>query len=449
MEYLITLVSFIFSLNYIFLALYFIIYLILKRNSYPFHKCTTLCNLVCVSCVVLNQVLYLIMNFLTYFDSLIKRQIILAFHSVCVYLLFGIPFIIRLLEVSELIRFNDSHLTFESNNPNIMKESHEYYINRIQKPNQDLNNVRYSLIIIFSFFILFGLGLAFEPFKCTMLNMTSLKGITYDHCSSLYNFLPDIIKLAIVAFYILYYLYILASIFKAQISQDDFYIRHELFLNLLWIFLQFFLFKMKKKSYIDSFKINSLIDYFYIICQLYLFFTRKQMIKSSDKKIIQNYSLFMRNFLSFMHLKEYIQNSPILKNSIKLLEFWQEFYLYKVHTLKSNILKKSDLIIHAYILYNNYFKQDDDNPQDNHNMNNKAINIPIDIVDEIEEASKVGFCISRKDLGKVFDAAFNIINNKLNNLYFDLMKKEDEKQKLSMLFFYSEFDELKNEILLQ
>lgn len=450
MEFLITIVSFIFSSNYMFLALYLITYLIITKNSYPFHKCTTLCNLLCISCVVLNQVFYFIMNLLTYFDLMIILEYTLTVHSICLYLFFGIPFIIRALKVSELIRFSYYHLTFKSSHPNIIKESHKYYTNRIKRPNQDLSNVVYSIAILLVLSLLLSLCMLFHPFRCSILHMTNLNQIPYDMCEDpFYGFIANIIKITSLTFYIIYYLTIMASIYKYQISQDEFYIKYELILNLSWLFLQFLLYRIKKISYIELFEINSLLDYFYIICQLYLFFIRKLMTKSSYKKIIQNYNLFMRNYLAFTHLKEFIKNSKHFSNSLKLMEFWQEFYLYKVHTFKSNILKKSDLIIHAYILYNEYFKQDYENQLMDSDSINKGLNIPIDIVDQIEEASKVGFCISRKNLAKVFDEAFNIVNDKLYNLYFNLMKQKDEKEKLINLFLYSEFDELKEEITQQ
>lgn len=450
MEFLITLVSFIFSLNYIFLALYLITYLIIKKDSYPFHKCTSLCNLVCISCVVLNQVFYFIMNLLIYFDLMIIWNYTLAVHSICLYLFFGILFIMRALKVSELIRFSYYHLTFKSSNPNFIKESYKYYTNRIQRPNQDLSIVVFSIARLLVLSFLLSLCMVFEPFRCSILHMTNLNHIPDEMCKDpIYGFIAHIIKITSLTFYIIYYLTIMASIYKYQISQDEFYIKFELILNLSWIFLQFLLYRIEKMSYIESFEINSLLDHFYIICQLYLFFIRKLMTKSSYKKIIQNYNLFMRNYFAFTHLKEFIKKRKHFSNSLKLMEFWQEFYLYKVHTFKSDILKKSDLIIHAYLLYNEYFKQDYENQSMDSDSINKGINIPIDIVDQIEEASKVGFCISRKNLGKVFDDAFEIVNDKLYNLYFDLMKREDEKEKLINLFLYSEFDELKEEMTQQ
>ena len=137
----------------------------------------------------------------------------------------------------------------------------------------------------------------------------------------------------------------------------------------------------------------------------------------------------MRNYFCFTYFKKYILETSKDRKILHLLDFWVDYYLYKLHLKKPNILKKTDLIIHAYYLYCNYFKRDKIN-ESSYN----CLDIPIDHLDLIEKASQKGFCMARTELDKIYDEAFGYINNKLYNIYCNMLSSKSEQRQLTSIF---------------
>ena len=154
---------------------------------------------------------------------------------------------------------------------------------------------------------------------------------------------------------------------------------------------------------------------------------------------MNDFKKFLKNNICFLSMKKYVKNNPELSYVNTFLDFYVDYYLYKIHLKRDEVVKKTDLIIHAYFLYNKYFKRDDNN--------NNLLDVPFDIIEEIEEQSKEEFCFTRKQLYNIYDNAFNIINNKLYNIYVLLMEDKKAIGELEQILKYTELDEIKDEII--
>ena len=155
--------------------------------------------------------------------------------------------------------------------------------------------------------------------------------------------------------------------------------------------------------------------------------------------IMNDFKKFLKNNICFLSMKKYVKNNPELSYVNTFLDFYVDYYLYKIHLKRDEVVKKTDLIIHAYFLYNKYFKRDDNN--------NNLLDVPFDIIEDIEDKSKEEFCFTRKQLYNIYDNAFNIINNKLYNIYVLLMEDKKAIGELEQILKYTELDEIKDEII--
>jgi hypothetical protein len=163
--------------------------------------------------------------------------------------------------------------------------------------------------------------------------------------------------------------------------------------------------------------------------------------RSPDYLIMLNdFKKFMKNILCFVAIKKYIKGNPEYNSYVgPYLDFYIDYYLYKVHLKKDELVKKTDLIIHAYYLYNKYFKRDDNN--------NTLLEVPLDVIEDIEDKSREEFCFTRKQLYVVYDKAFKIIYNKLYDIYASLMKDRKAIDELKKILEYTELDEIKEELM--
>lgn len=148
----------------------------------------------------------------------------------------------------------------------------------------------------------------------------------------------------------------------------------------------------------------------------------------------------MRNYFCFTYFKKYITEITNDKKTLHLLDFWVDYYLYKLNVKRTNILKKSDLIINAHYIYCNYFKRDKEN-------NENSLDVPLDYLDIIEKANQKGFCMTRAELDKLFDESFLYINNRLYNIYCNMLSNKNNQRTLNEIFLHTEFDELKDEVV--
>ena len=137
--------------------------------------------------------------------------------------------------------------------------------------------------------------------------------------------------------------------------------------------------------------------------------------------------------------KKYIKSNPEYDYVKNYLDFYIDYYLYKIHIKKDELVKKTDLIIHAYFIYNKYFKKDD------YNIN--LLDVPSEIIEDIEDKSRDEFCLTRKQLHSVYDKAFKIIYDKLYQVYAQLMEDRNAITELKKILEYTELDEIKPEII--
>jgi hypothetical protein len=180
--------------------------------------------------------------------------------------------------------------------------------------------------------------------------------------------------------------------------------------------------KKKQEDYLDN---NNLLD--------------NKRGNTPEYIIIKNdFKKFMRNIVCFLALKKYVKSIPEYNYVNTFLEFYIDYYLYKIHLKKDELVKKTDLIIHAYYLYNKYFKKDENN------LN--LLDVPTEIIEDIEEKSRDEFCLTRKHLHNVYDKAFKIIYDKLFQVYAQLMEDKKAINELKKILQFTELDEIKPEI---
>ena len=144
----------------------------------------------------------------------------------------------------------------------------------------------------------------------------------------------------------------------------------------------------------------------------------------------------MRDFLNISHQISYMFFKE--KGLFSLSFFYVDYYLYKIHIKKDELVKKTDLIIHANFLYYKYFKRDDNR--------NSLLDLPPEKLEKIEKKSKDDFCFPRKELYTIYDEAYTTIKDKLYTIYYQLMKNKNEVAKVEKILEYTELDEIKEEV---
>lgn len=466
MELIETVLCYCFGLTNIFLLLYLMVLIFQKRKEHPYSKTSPFCSLFFIFCIFFHQVLYFIMSWVVYRDNLavIKRiKVISTINSHCLFIL---PIIARMKAVLNLAKYNYYHLTYASQSQNFsVQASDDYFIKRLNNPNQDYLMFKYGFGIFFSVNLLLYFLLKFTTTKCLLYNVTSFSKTLFDlECN--YN-LPyqliifDTVKNICYFGEMFYFVYNLFSLWMYPLSSDIFYIRFEFLINLSWFlfhnvyhwYVQF----TPDVTFFSQFLFNDVNDFSFLIMHLFLIQQRKKKPKKKNKvkavdnkpkyiSIINTYSKFMRNYICFSYFKNYIKERQQFTSHSNLLNFWVDYYLFKLHLKKSNVLKKTDLIIHAYYIYCNYFRRESIKLSTQENGGG-IIDIPIETLDKIEKASQIGFCMTRTELDKVFDEAFEYIDNILLNIYIGMLRNKHNIKRLSNIFLHTEFDELKEEVI--
>ena len=465
MELIETVLCYCFGLTNIFLILYLMIYLSQKRNSYPYSKSSPLCGLLFIACIFLHQFLYFIMSWAVYRDDLNLQKLLKTINSINTHCLFIIPIVFRMNILHNLTKYNFYHLTYQSQSPKFSQIDSDIYFNtRLNHPNQDLIAFLYGGLCFITANIFLSFLLSYKITRCFLYNSSSFStdiftdiecnpGYRYQHV--LYNLLKN------GAFFgeLFYFLNKLCSLWKYPIQKDLIYVRFEMLINFTWFYFHniyhWYAQFDGKISFFGMFLFNDVIDFTFVILHLFLVQIRKNLRYKTKSKaqylvpnkppyvmIINKFSKFMRNYFCFTYFKKYILETSKDRKILHLLDFWVDYYLYKLHLKKPNILKKTDLIIHAYYLYCNYFKRDKIN-ESSYN----CLDIPIDHLDLIEKASQKGFCMARTELDKIYDEAFGYINNKLYNIYCNMLSSKSEQRQLTSIFLHTEFDEVKEGVI--
>ena len=498
MELIGTLVYYSLGLMNIFLLIYIIRTLLSNAKIYPFNKTDPYTESLFISCILIHQLIYFLYSHNIYLDDIKIENICLIISSFFDHFLCFIPLIIKINAVAEVFKYSYLHLSYDYSNNIESKEDKEKYENiiensknnhnkkvliyekfyqkRAKNPNPDFKRALIIFIIIillvsgllsmlyyypiskcFLFYSLFGINSAINDMQC----------IDIDNFS---NIIISLFLFKSIIYYSLlcYVVNILFNLWKYEIKRDIFFIRLEITINCLWVICHNFIFHSyliftKRPTTFDTLIFNFLIDFSFTL--IHLFFTRikeKQKIKDIKNKqedlldsdnlidnkrqknpehilIMNDFKKFLKNNICFLSMKKYVKNNPELSYINTFLEFYVDYYLFKIHLKRDEVVKKTDLIIHAYFLYNKYFKRDDNN--------NNLLDVPFDIIEEIEEQSKEEFCFTRKQLYNIYDNAFNIINNKLYNIYVLLMEDKKAIGELEQILKYTELDEIKDEII--
>ena len=469
MELIETIICYWFGLTNIFLLLYLMIYIFLKRKSYPYSKTSPYCSMLFIFCILLHQLLYFVMSWFVYRDNLVYQKYLKTINSLNTHIFFIIPIIFKINKLQELAKFNYNHLTFRSQSSLFPQDENEDYFNsRLAQPDQDFEAFLFGLLcfLFVNIFVIFFLSYKFAG--CFLFNSFSFSSdiFTNTECNYGYNSVFSII-LKSFFFYgeIIYFIYQLAELWKYPLQNDILYIRFEMLINLIWfIFHHIYHFYAQfngKTSFFGMFLFNDVIDFTFVILQLFLVQIRQNLryktksarstkyiiAKPHYVTIMNRFSQFMRNYICFSYFKKYLKETAKDKKALHLLNFWVDYYLYKIHLKNPNILKKTDLIIHAYYIYCYYFKRDKTQANSSLNIHSNLLEIPLDMLDKIEKASQKGFCMARTDLDKIYDEAFGYIDNKLYNKYISMISKKNEQQYLTNLFLHTEFDEVKEEVV--
>ena len=495
MELVGTLVCYTLELMNIFLLVYILKIMISNSNIYPFNKADPYTESLFILCILIHQTIYFIYSHNIYLDDITNENICRIISSFFDHFLCFIPLIIKMKYVTELFQYSYQHLSYDYsdsifakekvqtneiiNNNNNKKEKNislyeEFYKRRAKNPNPDFKRSLFIFIFIivfisgliyiiyyipqskcFLFYSLFGLNSSINDMQCT--NIDKYINIL----------LPSLIIKNIVYYSLLCYtVNLLFNLWRYEINKDILFIRLEITINCLWVICHNFIFHSyllftKRPTTFDTLIFNFLIDFSFTL--IHLFFVRikeKQKIKDSKRKqedlldsdelldnnnrknpehiiMMNDFEKFMKNIICFLAFKKYVKSNPDLSDINLYLDFYVDYYLYKIHLKKDELVKKTDLIIHAYYLYNKYFKKDD---------NNTILDLPLEIIEDIEEKSKDEFCFTRKQLYVVYDNAFKIIYNKLYNIYALLMKDKKASDELQKILEFSELDEIKEDI---
>ena len=456
MELIGALVYYCFALTNLFLLLYILKSILSQSKIYPFSKTGPYSESLFILCIFFHQLSYFIYSYYIYYDDIPLQNLCRIYASIFDHFLCFIPIIYRINSIKKLFKYSYQHLSFyysdefksdsnkekdkKINNKIDMNNSEkkgkiyeEFFKNRAEHPNNDSKMA----------FIL-----AFMQFVDALYLITISKNIIY------YSFL-------------VYIIIILFDLWKYEINCDIFYIRLEITIDFLWIIFHHFIFHsyllfFSHQTQFDTLIYNFLIDFSFTL--LHLFFIRvkeKQKIKKKKKNedminsdsllgeqnhgttpqyliILHDFNKFMKNIFCYLALKKYIKNNSDFDYVKNYLDFYIDYYLYKIHIKKDELVKKTDLIIHAYFLYNKYFKKDENN------MN--LLDVSSEIIEDIEEKSRDEFCLTRKQLHNVYDKAFKIIYDKLFGIYAQLLEDRKAVGELKKILEYSELDEVKPEI---
>ena len=497
MELIGTLVCYTLGLMNIFLLIYILRTILSNAKIYPFTKTDPYTESLFISCILIHQLIYFLFSHNVYLDDIAIENICRIVSSFFDHFLCFIPLITKIKSAIELFQYSYQHLSYDYSNGinskeikgdnkininNIDNEGkkvslyEEFYKKRAKNPNADFKRS----IIIFIFIILFIAGLLailyYVPIsKCILFySLFGLKSSFNDmNCLNLDNY--EKIILSIILFKnLLYYsllcyiVTILFNLWRYEINRDIFFFRLEITINCLWIICHNFIFHSyllftKHQTTFDTLIYNFLIDFSFTL--IHLFFVRirekqknkdltqsKEDLLDSDNliedkkannteyiKIMNDFQKFMKNIICFLAMKKYIKSKQEYNYANNFLDFYVDYYLYKIHLKRDELVKKTDLIIHAYFLYYKYFKRDDNN--------NSLLDVPLDIIEDIEDKSKEEFCFARKQLYNIYDNAFKIINNKLYNIYASLMEDSKASGELQKILEFSEIDEIKEEII--
>ena len=449
MELIETVLCYIFGLTNVILLLYVVNYIYDKRKTYPYNKTTPLCSVFFIFCVFIHQLLALINSWIVYRDNLEWLNIFKSLSSINTHLFMFIPLYFRMNILCNLVKYSFYHLTYHSQSPSFnIKESDEYFLQRRNKPNQDFIAFKYS-IISYTFSIIVAVILLMnENTKCIIyMFFTFTKRFTIEmECKYSMRY-QTIISSCLKNLFFTAQMFLFAwkslEMMKYPIKNDKYLIRLEIIINASW-FVFHDIYHLSGQfigqfTQFTSFVFNDVIDFSFVVMHLFLMHIRKNMKTKNTKpqyvSIINKYSLFMRNYICFTYFKTFIQEER--KTNFKhkeYLNFWVDYYLYKLHLKRPNILKKTDLIIHAYYLYSNYFSKN-------------QLEVPIDTLTKIEKGKMKGFCMTRTELDDIFDEPFRYIDNKLNNIYVEMLNNRKHNRKLMNMLAHTEFDEIKENVV--
>ena len=499
MELIGALVYYCFALINLFLLLLILKSILSQSKTYPFNKTGPYSESLFILCIFFHQLFYFVYSYYIYYDDIPLQNLSRIFASIFDHFLCFIPIIYRIISIKKLFKYSYQHLSFYysdefksdnskekdkkiinrkiniNNSEKKGKIYEEFFKDRAKHPNNDSKmSFMLSFLMMFILSIIISLMFYVPEFKCFLFY--SLFGshslINVMQCLSVDQFI-EVLYLITVSKNIIYYsflVYIIIILFdfwKYEINCDIFYIRLEITIDFLWIIFHHFIFHSyllfaKNQTQFDTLIYNFLIDFSFTL--LHLFFIRvkeKQKIKKKKKNedilnsdslleqhnrsrtpqyliILHDFNKFMKNIFCYLAIKKYIKNNPDFDYVKNYLDFYIDYYLYKIHIKKDELVKKTDLIIHAYFLYNKYFKRDENN------LN--LLDVPSEIIEDIEEKSRDEFCLTRKQLNNVYDKAFKIIYDKLFGIYAQLLDDKKAVGELKQILEYTELDEVKPEI---
>ena len=497
MELIGALVYYIFVLTNIFLLLIILKNILSQASIYPFNKTSPYLEALFISCVFVHQLSYFIFSYYIYNDDIQKQNLCLIFATIFDHFFAFIPLILKINSVSKLFKFSYQHLSFyysdeikaenqkqndeiinnKNNNINNTVEKkgkiyEDFYLDKLENRNYDY---KISLFLLFCMTLILSIIISllyYAPkFRCylfySLFGLNSL--INEMECMNIEGGLPSIYfilvtKNIIYYSFLTYMIIIIFNLWKYEINCDIFNIRLQLTINLLWVIFRHFIFHSyllfyKNQTQFDTLIYNFLIDFSFTL--LHLFFIRlklKQKLKKRKNKqedllnsdslledhhprtpqyiiMLNDFNKFMRNIFCYIAIKKYIKNNAEFDYVKNYLDFYVDYYLYKIHIKKDELVKKTDLIIHAYYLYNKYFKKDENNIN--------LLDVPSEIVEDIEDKSRNEFCLTRKQLLSVYDKAFKIIYDKLYQTYAQLMEDKKAGGELKKILEFTELDEIK------
>ena len=471
MELIGTFICYCLGLTNLFLLIYIIGFIFINRKKYPFTKTYPLSELLFMICVFFHQALQFALSYFIYLDDINRQNKIHILTSFFDHFLCFIPVLLKLIKVRKIFEISCQYLNIdfykylsESKKGTLKKDPYNDFIQERKKKHNPDPLLALKIFIIMSVILSFFIFL-YIKFPCICYHLSygvdflniELECETWNS-KILESF--EIIKNFIYYGLLFILLQKILEIWKYTIKYDIFYVRIEITVNAVWIvshnivYHSYSLLSQRKTSF-NLLIYSFLIDFSLTIFHLFLIMIKmKQELKPKKKDnllknnfmsndqnknhivMMNDFNKSMKNVICFLYFKDYIPN----KENKADLEFYVDYYLYKTHINKANSIKKTDIIIHCYHLYDKYFKKD--------NNDNHYLDVPSYIIDDIEER-KNDFYKGKNKLYTIFDEAFKEVYTKLSIVYSNLMGNTNFGNSLKKILDYTELDEINDEIIIE
>lgn len=442
-------------------ALFLILYLTKKSNSYPYKVISPYWVIMIIISTIISQAYT---TCTTYLNNLEYYQL---FHIVFISNLKLLCLTIRCYSLNKLVKYSSSHL-----NPKFFYDSYSFK-KRLFKRKFQYFKTFIAVLIILSLITFTLMG-----------NNTLLKGLKIYH-SLLYNSLQsnhDLLTTDLTKFtawcicnklltysFLSVYAYYCITLMCFNFKKDYFGIQIESIFSLLIQFtlynmsdVVFFVYKIKISLFFLLLS-ESILNGGILLLHGILIKIRHDAFKLfSINDLVNNFNKMLNCPATFKLFADYIKTKD--ESNYKLILFWVDYIVFENeannfkadssqynhirHSLQSNIEEESYISQQQYIINENkekikrsaqtLFKEYflfNNNEDDSFSKTNSTIEFPIDILEKIEKIIYESFAFDVDQLLAAYSEAFNWVSLKLEKQYKDYIEDREEKDKMERIMF--------------